>query len=391
LLDYFLKRQEKIMYKRRLILHACWLFCAVPPVLPALAAEPIRIGMVAELTGVSAEIGASQVNGVRLALDEINQAGGVLGRPLEVDIEDNQSTNPGSVFALSKVLQKGTATAIITSVRSTQILAMMPLILKAGLPAMMGGTDYTLTHADNPWLFRMRPHDGYSVKAVADFGVNTLKRKKWAIIYSTEAFGVGGKNRLIDALKALDLTPVMVQALNNTTQDFAPAVTAIQQSHADIVAVYLANTFDIGKFAIQFRKVEPGVTLIGAPPLGTVTAIRAGGSALYDSYSINDFVADANPQAHAYAVKYREKYRVEPDLFSSWGYDAVYILALAIKNANSTHPEETRKAILAIRGFKGVEGTHNYDHFGDGLHGYNIVKNEQGKIVFIKHIAFQPE
>ena len=357
----------------------------------ASGAEPIRIGMTAELTGASSEIGSYQVNGVKLALEEVNQAGGVLGRQLEITTEDNQSTNPGSIVALNKILQKPDVSAIITSVRSTQILAMMPGILKAGLPAIVGGTDFTLTHANNPWIFRVRPHDGYSVKAVADFGVNTLKQKKWAIVHSTEAFGVGGKGRLIEALKAMGVTPVMVQALNNTTQDFTPAVAAIKQSNADIVAIYLANTFDIGKFAIQMRKTDKDITLIGAPPVATVTAIRAGGDALYNSYSVSDFVPESSSQAQAYTKKYKEKYGVEPDLFSSWGYDAVHLLVLAIKNANSTSPDAIRKALLAIHGYKGVEGTYNFDKNGDGVHGYNVVKNDHGKLVFIKHISFQSE
>ena len=78
-------------------------------------------------------------------------------------------------------------------------------------------------------------------------------------------------------------------------------------------------------------------------------------------------------------------------LFRSWSYDAVHILALAMNRAKSTKPDDIRKEILAIRGFKGVEGTYNFEKNGDGLHGYNIVKNEKGKIVFIKHSAFTPK
>ena len=113
--------------------------------------------------------------------------------------------------------------------------------------------------------------------------------------------------------------------------------------------------------------------------------------ALHGTYSVSDFFADANPQAQAYAQKYKQLFGREADFYSSWSYDAVHILALAMNRSKSTKPDDIRKEILAIRGFKGAEGTYNFDKNGDGLHGYNIVKNENGKIVFIKHTAFTPK
>ncbi|HAT33534.1 MAG TPA: ABC transporter substrate-binding protein [Janthinobacterium sp.] len=344
--------------------------------------------MVNETSGANAESGTYQANGARLAVDEINQAGGVLGRPLNIDIEDNQSTNPGSVLALSKL---GGAVAIITSIRSTQTLAIMPRIARAGVPTMVGGTDFTLTHANNPWIFRARPHDGYSALVIADFGATTLKKKRWAIVHSTEAFGIGGKDHLIEALKKFDIKPLLIQGVNNNTQDYTPAALAVKRADVDIVAIYLASPADVGNFALALRHAGVDRVLIGSPSMSAIAAMRLGGEALFNSYSISDYVADANPQALAYAKKYQARWGLEPDLYSSWAYDAVHILALAMKNAGGTSPDALRKALLAIHGYKGVEGGYNYDVNGDGLHGYNVVKNEHGKIVFIKHVAFQPE
>jgi branched-chain amino acid transport system substrate-binding protein len=86
--------------------------------------------------------------------------------------------------------------------------------------------------------------------------------------------------------------------------------------------------------------------------------------------------------------KYRDKYGVNPDTFASWSYDATQVLAQAIRNAGSTQPEAVRSAILAIKGYKGLEGTYEFDQNGDGLHGYSIVRNEGGKIVFMKRVDF---
>jgi branched-chain amino acid transport system substrate-binding protein len=268
---------------------------------------------------------------------------------------------------------------------------MMPTILKAGIPSVVGGTDYTLTQANNPWIFRARPHDGYSAKVIADFGVNTLKRKKWVIVHTTEAYGIGGKNQLIDSLKLLGITPVLVQSVNHTTQDFTPAILAIKEANPDIVASYMANAPALGEFAAQLRKAGVHCPWVGSPTVASVPAMRQAGAALYDSYSINDFAVESNQQALSYAKKYKEKFGLEADFWSSWAYDAVHIIALAIKNAKSTDPEAIRKAILAIQGYQGTEGTYHFNQNGDGLHGYNVIKNDQGKIVFIKYVSFQTQ
>ena len=119
--------------------------------------------------------------------------------------------------------------------------------------------------------------------------------------------------------------------------------------------------------------------------------MKLGAEALYGTYSIADFAVGSSPEALAYAKRYKDKYNLEPDLYSSWAYDAVNILAVAIKSANSTKPDAIKKAIHNIQGYKGVEGTYTFDQNGDGLHGYNIVKNEQGKIVYVKHVDFAPK
>ena len=355
------------------------------------AAESLKIGVVNEVTGPQAEAGQFTVNGLKLAQDEINKAGGVLGRPIELRIEDNGSTNPGTVLAFSKLTSEGGLAAIIGPIRSTQIQAASPTIAKAGVPTMIGGTDTSLTHVNNPWVFRARPNDSYSSRVIADFGVNTLKLKKWAIVHSTDAFGSGGMKALIEALKALGVTPVLVQGYTNNSQDFTPIVLAIKKSGADILATYMTNSPDVGIFAKQMRQLGVSMPWVGSPSIISVTALNLAGESLYGTYAIADFTTDADEQSRAFTKKYRDRYGINPDTFASWAYDALHILAIAIQKANSTDAEAVRKAILGINGYKGVEGTYVFDQNGDGLHGYSVVKNEGGKIAFIKRVEFPPQ
>lgn len=359
--------------------------------MPAGAAEPIRVGVVAEVTGTQAEAGQFTLNGIKLALDEINKSGGALGRPLELHIEDNASTNPGTVLAFSKLISEGGIAGIIGPIRSTQIQAASPTIAKAGIPTMIGGSDVSLTHVNNRWVFRIRPNDSYSSRVIADFGTKTLGLKKWAIVHSTDAFGAGGKTALVTELEKIGIKPLLVQGYTNNSQDFTPIVLAVKKSGADVMGTYMTNPNDQGIFAKQMRQLGVNVAWIGSPTTIAVTTLNLAGEALHGSYAITDFTTDATDATRTFTKKYRERYGVNPDTYASWSYDAMHILAKAIRSANSTAAESVRNAVLAVKGYTGVEGNYAFDKFGDGLHGYRIVRNEGGRIVFMKHVEFPPE
>ena len=120
----------------------------------------------------------------------------------------------------------------------------------------------------------------------------------------------------------------------------------------------------------------------------TTTALKLAGPALYGSYAVVDFHKDSSAAAKAFSAKFEAAYKTAPDFRASSSYDGVHVLAHAIGEANSLEPEKLRQAILAVKGYAGAEGTYTFDKNGDGLHGYNIVKNNNGTLVFEKHIDF---
>jgi branched-chain amino acid transport system substrate-binding protein len=353
------------------------------------AIDTVKIGMVAPLTGPGAFSGQLQSQGFKLAADEVNKTGGILGRQIEVVVEDDQTTNPGVVLAFSKLAGDKDIVAFVGPIRSTQIHAMAPDVLKLGKPVMIGGTDPKLTHMDNPWLFRFRPNDTYSARVIADFGANTLGKKKWAIVHSTDAFGTAGMNNLTEGLKALGIEPILVQGYPNNSQDFTPVALALKQSGADVIGSYMTFEPDVAILAKQMRQLGVNIVWVGSPSNATVNALKLAGPALYGTYAVADFNKDSAPAAKAFDAKYQAAYNTAPDIFASWAYDAVHVLALAINNAKSLEPDKIRAALLAVKGYEGAEGTYNFDKNGDGLHGYNIVKNDNGTIVFDKHIDFK--
>ncbi len=348
----------------------------------------IKIGMVVPVTGPAAESGKYALNGARLAQEAINKAGGVLGKPVELVVEDDLTTNPGAVLAFSKLAAQPDIVAFLGSIRSTQVHAMAPDILKTGKPVMFGGTDVALTKLGNPWLFRFRPNDSYSARVISAYGVEALGKKKWAIIHSTDAFGSGGAKALTASLEALGVKPVLDQGYPNQSQDFTPVVLAIKQSGADIIGSYFTFENDLAIFARQLRQLGVNIAWVGSPSITVATAVKLAGPALHGTFGVADFAEESSPEAKAYSKQYRELYKVNPDNYSSWTHDAINVLCAAINAAKSTEPAKIREAIIATKNYKGVEGTYNFDANGDGLHGYNIVKNVDGNIVFDKHIDF---
>ena len=352
------------------------------------APDTIKFGVITPQTGPAAESGRFQVNGAKLALDELNEQGGPLGRRVELVTEDSQGTNPGAVLAFSRLAGRGDIVAFLSGTPSTQTHALAPDALKAAKPVIMVfASDPNLTHMGHPWLFRCRPNDAYSARVIATFGAQDLGKRRWAIVHSTDAFGTAGMKALTEALG--DLSPVLVQGYTNQQPDFVPVALAVKRAGADVLASYCTFDNDVALLARHLREVGVGLPWIGSPTITGTTAMKLAGSALFGTYAVADFAADASPEAHAFAERYEQVHKVRPDFYAAAGFDSVRILARAIDKAQSTESEAMRRAILAIHGFKGAEGEYNFDVNGDGRHGYNVVKNDAGKLTFVRHVEFQ--
>ncbi len=252
----------------------------------------LKIGMCAPVTGPAAESGGYAIKGAKLALEAVNKAGGILGKQGELIVEDDQTTNPGIVLAFSKLAAQSDIVAFLGSIRSTQVHAMAPDVLKLGKPVMIGGTDPNLTHMGNQWLFRFRPNDSYSGRVIAEYGVNTLGKKKWAVLHSTDAFGTAGGKALSAALEKLGSPSVLDQGYANQSQDFTPVVLAIKQSGADILGSYFTFENDLGIFARQLRQLGVNIPWVGSPSIVNITALKLAGPALYNTYGVADYAEE---------------------------------------------------------------------------------------------------
>lgn len=355
----------------------------------ASAQETIKIGQIAPATGANAQNGRFMMNGAKLAVKFVNSAGGVLGRPIELVMEDDQTTNPGAVLAFSRLVSRGDIAAYLGPPSSTQTHAIAPDVLKAARPLFLIGSDPALTHMDNPWLFRCRAHDGYSARVMAEYGTKDLGKRNWAVVHSTDAFGAAAMKLLTSALDKLGAKPALVQGYVNQQGDFTPVVLAVKQSGADIIGSYFTFPTDLAVFARQVRQLGITIPWIGSQSIATTTAVNLAGATLFGTLGIVDFAPESSPEAAEFATRYEQTYKSPADAFASLPYDAVTILAHAINAAGSTEPEEIRKAILAIHGLRGVNGTLSFDTNGDGMRGLNIVRNDDGRIAFVRRVEFE--
>lgn len=350
-------------------------------------ADTIKIGMVVAMSGPAAASGGYSLNGARLALDNVNKTGGILGKKVELIPEDDQGTNPGAVLAFSKLSSQPDIVAFIGEIRSTQMLAMSPDILKAAKPVMYGGTDPQLSQQGNPWLFRCQPTDADGAREIAKFGSTVLGKKKWAEVHSTDTYGSTGARLFTQALPAYGARSVLDLGYANQTQDFTALVLSIKQSDADILNSYMTFENDLGVFARQLRQL--GVTLpwVGSASIMNTTAIKLAGPALNGVYAVGGF-AEADDVSRAFAKAYTSAYKVAADTLSAWPYDAMTVLGRAINAAGKTDPEAIRQAILNLKGFVGAMGPYRFKPNGDGVHTYNVVTNKDGKVTFINRVEF---
>ena len=152
----------------------------------ATAADEIRIGFTPPITGVHAAGGSLQVKSINLALKEINAAGGVNGKKIDLRIIDNQSTNPGALAALQKAVEQEKVLAMLGCLYSTQVFATADATKNYGIPTIIGATNVNITKQGNPWLFRVRPDDSVAAGAMVKYIKEDTKFTKIGLLHDAE-------------------------------------------------------------------------------------------------------------------------------------------------------------------------------------------------------------
>ena len=179
----------------------------------------------------------------------------------------------------------------------------------------------------NPWMIRFRPNDSYSGRVIASYGVETLGKKNWALVHSTDAFGTSGNNLLAAAIGKLGAKVAIDQGYPNQSQDFTPVVLAIKSSGADVIGSYFTYENDQAIFARQAKQLGLTIPWVGSATTVAAAALKLAGPALWGTYAVTDYAVDSSPEAKEFAKLYAAVSSAQPDLQSAWPYDAIGVLS----------------------------------------------------------------
>ncbi len=356
---------------------------------PLPAAETIKIGEYASLTGKDATFGQSQDKGIRLALEEINAAGTVLGRKLELIAEDNQ-TKPGeSATAAKKLLSRDKVIALLGEVTSSRSLEVAPIAQGAKIPMISPGATNPAVTEKGDYIFRVCFIDPFQGTVMAKFAKDDLKARKVATLTSvSSAYSVGLSKFFKETFIAGGGTVVAEQKYSEGDKDFRAQLTAIKAAGVDAIFVPGYYT-EAALVARQARGLGITVPLFGGDGWESEKLLEIGGEALNGCYYSTHFTPEnQEPAVAMFVKKFKARWKNEtPDAYAALGYDAVYILVEAIKRAGTTDGPKLRDAIAATKNFSGASGITTLDKDRNASKPATIIGIKGGKLQFIKTVA----
>jgi len=349
-------------------------------------ADTIRIGVAAPYTGDLAGYGDNIKAGVNLKLQEINGAGGINGRKVEILWGDDlcapkEAGTVGAKFAADK-----TIVAVIGHLCSSATLAAMPIYVRAGMPSLSPtSTNPTIGDVGKGWFFRNCYTDDFQGKYLASYVVpKLLKKKKVAIFYENNDYAIGLKNSFVAGATEAGVTVTGAEAYVAKTTDFTPQLTKLLRDKPD--TIFLCGYHPEGALiAGQARKLGFHGPLFGADGIDNIDYIKIGGKAADNTYLTVPFLAaSAGPAGKAFAESFEKATGREVDWMSANAYDCLGILAQVIAKVGPDR-KKIREGLAAMNskenGYKGVTGLTYFDSKGDCYKPAFVKKVENGKFV----------
>ena len=345
--------------------------------------ETIKIGGMAPLTGALAIYGVTTTNGAELAVKEINENGGILGKKIEYIMLDTKGDSTEAVMAYNKLVDEKVA-GIIGEITSKPTLAVAEVAVQDNMPLITPtGTQVDITEA-GPNVFRVCFTNPYQGKVLAITSKERLGADTVAVMLNNSSdYSDGITKAFIEESEKLGMKVMGVEGYSDGDKDFRPQLTKLAAMNPDVVLIpeYYEQAALI---ATQAREVGVKSIFVGSDGWDGIakTLDKSSYSAIENSYFTNHFsMEDQSEKIQNFLKDYRETYKEDPSAFSALGYDAIYMMKSAIEKAGTTDKQKVVDALKGIE-YDGVTGYLTFDDHNNPVKAVTVLKIENGKYIF---------
>lgn len=362
----------------------------VPTPSPSALQGSIRVGLISPVTGPVAVDGELLRNGAKLAAEEINAAGGVLGARLELVIEDGQCKPDVSASAAQKLATADRVPVVIGAHCSPATAGAMPILERARIPLVSGlSSAPSLTAERHDWFFRMAPTELMTAQAAVPYYLEQSPFKSVAFLVLNDEWGRQAGEANARLLQEKGVKVVSTDYFAGGDSEFSPVLTKIKAAAPEAIFV-AANSREAILISQQIQQLGLPQKLFGVGAFPTNTFIQGAGAAANGWTVISQYVPSIDTPANKKFVEaYMKAYNAPPDKYAVTGYDVVYVVADAIKRAGAADPARIREA-LETTNLDIVQGRLWFDQKHQGYTNVVISRNENGESKVLKVVPTAP-
>jgi len=354
----------------------------------ALAQEPIRIGEYASLTGKEAAYGETSHRGTILAIEELNARGGLLGRPVELHTEDNQSKQGESATAVKRLISHDHVVALLGEVSSIRSLEAAPVIQNARLPMVAPASVNARVTEVGDYIFRVCFVDSFQGGVLAKFAREHLHLRRVAILTSvSNAYSVGMARIFKESFANGAGAIALERKYSEGDKDFRAQLTTIKSSGAD--ALFIPGYYtEAALICVQARQLGLTIPIFGGDGWDAPALVEIGGAAVEGTFFSTHYSPDnPSPEVRDFNTRYQARWGKQPDAWAALGYDSASVLGDAIRRAESIDPAKIRDALAATRNYPAVTGRITIDSHRNASKSAVILTVKNGKSQFVESVA----
>lgn len=348
----------------------------------------IKIGAVTCLTGELSTFGVSSKQGADLAVGEINSAGGVLGQPIDLIVEDNGSKAGETATIFRKFVSQDKVAAILGDLTSSATMEGAPIAQDAKIPMLTpSATNVAITKVGN-YIFRSCFVDPFTGRIMAKFALDQLKAKQAIVITDVKQdYSIGLTEAIRQYFVANGARILTELSYSSGDTNFRTQLTEVRMAHPDVI--FLPGYYTEAALILrQAKQLGIDCPFVGGEGWDSPALIQIAGKSADGNYYTDHFSAnDPSPIVQKFVQEYRAKYGSIPDALAALWYDGARLMAQALQRARSADPEKIRDALAGTRDFEGVTGRISIDENRNAAKPGVILKIENGALKMVQQVS----